>query len=65
MRPAITARLRRSLSATLIVLGAALIFFAPETWSGMVLLVLGVLLELIAVSLCHRRRGRRNSTDLS
>jgi energy-converting hydrogenase Eha subunit E len=65
MKPAISDRVRRSLTATLIALGAALIFLAPETWPGMVLLVLGVLLELIGVSLRHRRRGRRNSTDSS
>jgi energy-converting hydrogenase Eha subunit E len=65
MKPAITDRVRRSLTATLVVLGAALIFLAPETWSGMLLLVLGVLLELIGVSLGHRRRGRRNSIDQS
>ena len=48
---------RRILAGTLIVLGAVLIFIAPETWPGMALLALGVLVELIGMWLGHHRRS--------
>ncbi|MFZ4537132.1 hypothetical protein [Propionivibrio sp.] len=46
---------RRLLSVLTIVLGAVLIFLAPETWAGLVLLVLGVLVEVIGMSIGHQR----------
>ena len=54
---------RRLLALALIVLGGALIFLAPETWPGMLLLVLGILLELIGMSLSHHRRSHRRNVD--
>jgi drug/metabolite transporter (DMT)-like permease len=45
---------RRILSGLLVVLGAVLIFLAPETWAGVVLLSLGVVVELIGMVLGHR-----------
>lgn len=55
---------RRALAGALIVLGAALIWLAPATWAGAALLALGVLVELVGVSLSHQRRAaQRNSHD--
>ena len=45
----------RSLALLLVALGAALMFLAPETWAGLVLLVIGISLELIGIAL--RQRG--------
>lgn len=48
-------RARRLLSAALIVLGAVLIFLAPDdAWIGIVLAVLGLALEGVALALAHR-----------
>lgn len=52
---------RRALAGALIVLGAVLIWLAPETWAGAALLALGVLVELVGVSLSRQRRA--NSRD--
>jgi len=38
----------------LVVLGVLLIFLAPETWAGLLLLVLGISIELIGIALRHR-----------
>ena len=55
---------RRALAGALIVLGAALIWLAPETWAGAALLGLGVLVELVGVSISHQRRTpQRDSHD--
>jgi drug/metabolite transporter (DMT)-like permease len=55
---------RRALAGALIVLGAVLIWLAPETWAGAALLALGVLVELVGVSISHQRRAaQRNSHD--
>lgn len=55
---------RRILAMTFIVFGAMLILLAPETWPGAALLALGVLVELIAMSISHHRHApRRNSHD--
>lgn len=45
--------LRRSLALMLIVLGAVLLFLAPETWPGLGLLALGVALEIAGFALRH------------
>lgn len=50
----ITPRLRRYLALLLTVLGALLIFLAPETWIGVVLLMLGVSVEIVGALLGHR-----------
>lgn len=42
---------RRFLSALLVLIGAALIFLATEAWLGLVLLVIGLSIELIAIAL--------------
>jgi drug/metabolite transporter (DMT)-like permease len=54
---------RRLMAVALIVVGAVLILLAPETWPGMVLLVLGVLLELIGMSFSHHRRTHLRNLD--
>ena len=55
---------RRALAGALIVLGAVLIWLAPETWAGAALLALGVLVELVGVSLSRQRcAAQRNSHD--
>lgn len=51
---------RRMLAGLLVVFGAVLIFLAPETWAGLVLLVLGVALELTGLVINHQL-SRRNS----
>ena len=45
---------RRPIALALIVLGAALMFLAPETWPGLALLVVGISLEVIGIALRHR-----------
>ena len=55
---------RRVLAATFIALGAVLIWLAPQSWPGVALLALGVLVELIGMSISHHRRaGLRNFHD--
>lgn len=46
--------LRRAVAALLLVLGSLVMFFAPETWPGAILLALGVSLEMIGIALRHR-----------
>ncbi len=51
---------RRTLSASLVVLGALLIFLAPDNaWIGAVLAIAGVAVELIAFGLARRDNNRR------
>lgn len=45
---------RRPVAILLVVLGALAMFFAPETWAGVTLLVLGVALEMLGIALRHR-----------
>lgn len=47
-------RIRRTGALILVVLGAILMFLAPEVWQGAVLLSMGVLLELVGIALEHR-----------
>lgn len=47
-------RIRRTGALILVVIGAILMFLAPEVWQGAVLLTLGVLLELVGIALEHR-----------
>ena len=44
-------RIRRSAAVILVVLGAILMFLAPEVWQGALLLALGILLELLGIAL--------------
>ena len=45
---------RRASSVIMIVLGAILMLIAPEIWAGLLLLVLGVVLELAGIALGHK-----------
>lgn len=47
-------KLRRLLALVLIVLGAVLLWLAPETVSGIVLIVAGVSIEIIGIVLERR-----------
>lgn len=47
-------RSRRLLAGFLVLLGAVLMFLAPEMWIGVVLLVLGVAIELAGIALEHK-----------
>jgi hypothetical protein len=46
---------RRVVAVVLVVLGGLLLFFAPETPGGMVLVALGVAIEAVGIFLEHRR----------
>jgi len=46
--------IRRPIALLLVLLGAALMFLAPETWAGLALLAIGVSLELVGIALRHR-----------
>ena len=54
--------LRRALGAALIALGAVLMWFAPEVWSGVVLLVAGIALEIAGIALEHRNGRSRDDS---
>lgn len=49
--------IRRPLAALLVVLGAIIIFLAPETWAGALLLALGVFIEVAGIAI--KRRDKR------
>lgn len=58
-------RTRRVLSAVLILVGAVLIFLAPDdAWIGVVLAALGFAIEGIAVAIGHRSRIRDRDQGL-
>jgi accessory gene regulator protein AgrB len=44
-------RSRRVVAMFLVVLGGVLMYLAPEMWTGLVLLVLGVIVELAGIAL--------------
>jgi hypothetical protein len=44
-------RSRRVAATFLVVLGGVLMYLAPEMWTGLVLLVLGVIVELAGIAL--------------
>ncbi len=48
-------KLRRIIAVCLVVLGGVLIFFAPETFGGFILIALGVVIEIVGIYLEHRR----------
>ena len=51
-------RIRRTISAILLVLGGVLIFLAPQNaWLGSVLLGAGLLLEVVSYIIRHDRRS--------
>lgn len=47
-------RSRRVLAMFLVMLGGVLMYLAPEIWAGLVLLVLGVVVELAGIALEHK-----------
>lgn len=46
-------RIRRTSALIMVLLGAILMFLAPEVWPGALLFALGVIIELIGISLEH------------
>jgi len=54
--------LRRVLGAALIGAGALFMWFAPEVWSGVALLVAGIALEAAGIALEHRNGGSRGDS---
>lgn len=38
----------------MVVLGATLMLIAPEIWAGLLLLILGIVLELVGFTLSHK-----------
>jgi Zn-dependent membrane protease YugP len=49
-------RIRRTTAVIMMILGALLMFLAPEIWQGALLLTLGVVLELIGIALEHKAK---------
>jgi len=49
-------RVRRAIAVIMMVLGAILMFLAPEVWQGALLLALGVVLELFGIALEHKAK---------
>jgi len=47
-------RTRRASATVMVVLGAILMLLAPEIWAGLLLLILGVVLELAGIALAHK-----------
>lgn len=54
--------LRRALGAVLVALGAVLMWFAPEVWSGAVLLAVGIALEIAGIALEHQNGRSRDDS---
>jgi hypothetical membrane protein len=50
---------RRILAGTMVVAGGVLMFFAPESVGGLVLIVAGVVVEIIGIFLEHKGGGSR------
>ena len=49
-------RIRRATAAIMMVAGAILMFLAPEVWQGALLFALGVVLELVGITLEHKAK---------
>lgn len=47
-------RMRRPVAALLMLLGAAMMLLASETWVGALLLALGVTVEAVGIALKHK-----------
>lgn len=58
----LTPRLRRPLAIFLVVLGGVLMFLAAEVWTGLLVLIVGVAVELVGIGLEHRSRGYQTSS---
>lgn len=50
----INSRTRRAIAVIMVVLGAILMFLAPEEWPGELVLILGVALEVVGIALEHK-----------
>jgi hypothetical protein len=50
-----TKKSRRILAICLVVLGGLFILFAPETWGGILILTIGVLIEIVGIALEKKR----------
>lgn len=50
-----TMKLRQSLAVSLTVLGAFLMWFAPESAGGIALIIMGIGIEIAGIVLEHRR----------
>ena len=48
-------RTRRISAAIMMVLGAVMMFLAPEVWQGAVLFALGLVLELLGIALERKK----------
>jgi len=46
-------RIRRTGALIMVALGAILMFLAPEVWQGALLLALGIIIELVGITLEH------------
>jgi hypothetical protein len=49
-------RTRRAIAVIMMLLGAILMFLAPEIWQGALLLAAGVVLELFGIALEHKAK---------
>jgi hypothetical protein len=49
-------RTRRAIAVIMMVLGAILMFLAPEVWQGALLLAAGIALELFGIALEHKAK---------
>jgi hypothetical protein len=49
-------RTRRFIAILLVVLGGALIYLAPEGWLGLVLLIMGIVVEVAGITLERKAR---------
>lgn len=49
-------RSRRISAVILVVLGAMLMFLAPQAWPGALVLGLGIVLELVGIALEHKAK---------
>jgi hypothetical protein len=48
------AQIRRPVAMLLMLLGAALIYLTLETWAGILLFALGLLIEAVGIALSHK-----------
>jgi 1,4-dihydroxy-2-naphthoate octaprenyltransferase len=46
--------IRRPVAVLAMLLGAALIFLTLETWAGILLFILGLLIEAVGIALSHK-----------
>lgn len=47
-------RIRRPIAALLMILGAALMYLTLETWAGIMLFILGMLIEAAGIAIKHK-----------